>query len=72
MALVNAGKADEALQILEKSLEIYDSHVARRLMGTICFQEGKQKEALANFQEVYDEFKFDPIFAEMYTQLEAN
>ena len=62
-------RADEALAILEKSLDIYDSHVARRYMGEIYLQEGKMKEAREQFERVYDEFRFDPAFMSLYDSL---
>ena len=66
LQLLSEGRTDEALSILEKSLEIYDSHVSRRYIGEICFQQGKRQEARDQFERVYEEFRFDPVFMNLY------
>ena len=69
LQLMKEYRAGEALVILEKSLDIYDSHVARRYMGEIYLQEGRMKEAREQFERVYDEFRFDPAFMSLYDSL---
>ena len=69
LQLIKEDRADEALVILEKSLDIYDSHVARRYLGEIYLQEGRMKEAREQFERVYDEFRFDPAFMSLYDSL---
>ncbi len=69
LQLISENKTDEALLILEKSLEIYDSHVAHRYIGEIFLIQGKRQEALNQFERVYDEFRFDPAFMKVYDTL---
>ena len=69
LQLIMENRAEEALAILEKSLDIYDSHVARRYMGEIYLQEGKLQDAREQFERVYDEFRFDPAFMSLYDSL---
>lgn len=60
--LMTENKPDEALQLLETSLLVYDSHVAQRLMGEILQKKGNYQEAVACFNRVYNFFRFDPDF----------
>ena len=52
--------------ILEESLKVYDSHIARRYLGDILLALGKDQEAKYQFERVYDEFRFDPTFVKKY------
>jgi tetratricopeptide (TPR) repeat protein len=56
------GRLNEAKSILEGSLNIYDSHMARRILGEIYLQIGDTREALYHLNRVYSEFSFDPEF----------
>ncbi len=60
--LIAENKNDEALQVLESSLQIYDSHIANRLIGEIYKSRKNNKKAIFYYNKVYDEFKFDPSF----------
>ena len=60
--LISENKPEEALLVLERSLKIYDSHIAHRLMGEIYMQIGNFPEALVHMEKVYKEFEFDPRF----------
>jgi tetratricopeptide (TPR) repeat protein len=60
--LVNQNKLDEALELLEHSLNIYDSHIANRLIGDIYFQKSEIDKALEYYNKVYNYFRFDPKF----------
>jgi tetratricopeptide (TPR) repeat protein len=53
---------DEALQLLESSLTIYDSHIANRLIGEIHFENKNHELAQQYFDKVYDQFRFDSQF----------
>lgn len=63
------GRTEDAGKILEASLEVYDSHVARRYLGEIYLMQGKVLEADEQFQRIYDEFRFDPAFLNMYNTI---
>lgn len=63
---------DEALLILERSLETYDSHVARRYIGEICLLQGKSAKARDQFDLVFEEFRFDATFMKNYDSLNNN
>ncbi|TNF46069.1 MAG: tetratricopeptide repeat protein [Bacteroidetes bacterium] len=60
--LMAENKTDEALQLLESSLQIYDSHMAHRLIGEIYQGRQNYPEAIAHFSKVYNWFRFDPKF----------
>lgn len=60
--LIQENKYDEALQMLESSLKIYDSHIANRIIGEIYLHQQNWEEAFVYFSKVYDEFQFDPAF----------
>ena len=60
--LITENKSDEALAILESSLQIYDSHIANRIIGEIYQTRQNNEEALFYFNKVYNQFKFDPGF----------
>ncbi len=60
--LSSENKNEEALQILESSLNIYDSNVANRLIGEIYLKKQDIKMALFYLEKVYDQFRFDPNF----------
>ena len=72
LQLIGEKRTGEALAILEKSLDIYDSHVARRYLGELYLQEGKVVEAREQFDRVYGEFRFDPSFLNLYNALNNN
>ncbi|MCF8378700.1 MAG: hypothetical protein K9H49_03930 [Bacteroidales bacterium] len=59
---ISERKLSEALSTLESSLKIYDSHIARELMGEIYLEMGENKMALTQFNRVYSEFCFDSQF----------
>jgi tetratricopeptide (TPR) repeat protein len=61
-ALMKENNYDEALKLLETSLEMYDSHIANRLIGDICFKQNDLKKALNYYNKVFDQFKFDVQF----------
>jgi len=60
--LIAEDKPGEALRLLEKSLDTYDSHMARRLMGEIYMQMENYPEAVLQLEKVHSEFEFDPGF----------
>jgi tetratricopeptide (TPR) repeat protein/lysophospholipase L1-like esterase len=60
LALEN--KPDEALATLEASLQIYDSHIANRMIGEIYLGKQNTEKAFFYFSKVYNQFKFDPEF----------
>ncbi len=62
LQLRSEGRMNEAISILEGSLNIYDSHMARRILGEIYLQMGDTREALYHLNRVYSEFSFDPEF----------
>jgi tetratricopeptide (TPR) repeat protein len=48
--------------LLESSLQIYDSHVANRMIGEIYQGQQNYEKAFFYFNKVYNQFKFDPQF----------
>lgn len=72
MNLSGNGKYIEAASLLEKSLEIYDSHMAHRYLGDIYFKSGNILKASEQYNEVYDEFAFDPDFLTNLALLNIN
>lgn len=72
LQMLKEKRTGEALAILEKSLDIYDSHVARRYLGEIYLQEGKIREAKQEFERVYEEFRFDPDFLSLNKLISNN
>ena len=60
--LANDKKFDEAIDVLKNSLQIYQSHVAKRFIGEIYFEQNDYENALKYFLQVYSEFEFDPVF----------
>ncbi|HER08939.1 MAG TPA: hypothetical protein ENO20_08530 [Bacteroides sp.] len=62
LQMAGEGALDSAFSTLENSLKIYDSHVARRHMGEICIRLNRPRDALVQFNRVFDEFAFDPVF----------
>lgn len=60
--LVSAGEAGKALEILLRSLETYDSHIASRIIGEIYLEQKEFAKAEHYLSRVYDEFKFDRRF----------
>lgn len=60
--LISVGKNAEAIQLLENSLQIYLSPIAKRLLAETYLQVGDLKKAGAFFVEVDSEFQFDPAF----------
>jgi len=69
LQVLEEGDAERALSILENSLRIYDSHVARRYAGEISIRLDRPGEALDHFSRVYDEFAFDPAFLQEFIYL---
>ena len=67
--LRSEGELERAVSILESSLQIYDSHVARRYLGEIYMELGKNSKALYHLNRVYSEFMFDPEFLSTLTRL---
>jgi tetratricopeptide (TPR) repeat protein len=55
-------KPDEALAILDSSLQVYDSHIAKRLIGEIFYNKNDFEKAAIYFEKVYDQFRFDSRF----------
>jgi tetratricopeptide (TPR) repeat protein len=64
--LIADNQPDEALEILLNSLKIYDSHIAKRLIGEIYFSRRDAQRASAYFNSVYEPFKFDVEFLHKY------
>ena len=60
--LMKDGNDEEALALLESSLEIYDSHVARRYIGEIYLRKTSTEEAIYYFESIYEQYKFDSGF----------
>jgi tetratricopeptide (TPR) repeat protein len=60
--LLSANKPDDALVVLKASLNIYDSHIANRLIGEIYFDKKDTSEALFYLKKVHSQFKGDPRF----------
>lgn len=60
--LLHENRDEEALEVLEASLKRYDSHIANRMIGEIYLKEGEADKAINYFSNVYDEFRFDPVF----------
>lgn len=69
LQLWSENRMDEALEILQNSLDVYDSHVARRYIGEISLALGNMAEARVQFEKVYEEFRFDPAFMTLYDSL---
>lgn len=67
--LIKENKYEEALQILESSLSIYDSHIANRIIGEIYYHQKNPEKAFLYLSKVYDQFKFDPEFLTEYSRL---
>jgi tetratricopeptide (TPR) repeat protein len=60
--LLAENKMDEALALLESSIEIYNSHIANRLIGEIFLEKQNFAKSLVHFSKVYNWFRFDPKF----------
>jgi tetratricopeptide (TPR) repeat protein len=60
--LMDRGENMEALQLLESSLSIYDSHIANRLLGEIYLKQENHEKSMFHLLKVYDLFRFDPLF----------
>jgi len=72
LSSIREGNLEDARIILEQSLEVFDSHIARRYLGETCLALGRSQEAWQHFRQVYDEFRFDPAFLKIYKQLQNN
>ena len=59
--LIVENRPDEALTILETSLQIYDSHIANRIIGEIYLGKQNTEKAFFYYSKVYNQFKFDQI-----------
>jgi tetratricopeptide (TPR) repeat protein len=60
--LMSTDRFDEALEVLLLSLEVYDSHSVKRLIGDVYYRQNLLEPALKYYSEVYDEFRFDAEF----------
>ena len=60
--LTGEGDHSGALDILLASLEIYDSHIANRMVGELYMKLHDHGKALFYLDKVYDLFRFDPAF----------
>jgi tetratricopeptide (TPR) repeat protein len=60
--LIAENKKDEALALLESSLQIYDSHIANRMIGEIYLGQQNHEKAFSHFNKVNHQFRFDPRF----------
>jgi tetratricopeptide (TPR) repeat protein len=60
--LIAENKYNEALIVLDQSLNIYDSHIANRIIGEIYLKEQQIEQADFYFNKVNKWFKFDPDF----------
>lgn len=67
--LTAENKNEEALKILESSLQIYDSHIANRMIGEIYSNQQNFGKAIISFNKVYDQFKFDPEFLQQMAKI---
>ena len=68
-SLRSGGDLEGAASVLESSLEIFDSHLARRYLGEVSMELGDTPKALYHLNRVYNEFKFDPEFLATLTRL---
>jgi len=64
--LLRENKSEEALVLLESSLNIYDSPIAGRIIGEIYFSQHNNERAYYYFNKVYQQFKFDPRFLHVF------
>ncbi|MBK6285125.1 MAG: hypothetical protein IPF54_22985 [Draconibacterium sp.] len=55
--------------MLESSLNIYDSHIANRMIGEIYFNRDDFDKALFRFNKVYNQFKFDARFLDNFASV---
>jgi len=62
MQLAKEEKYEDAIAILEKSLGKYDSHIARRYLAELYYQQKDIRKSAMYYYSVYDEFSFDPRF----------
>ena len=60
--LIAEKKPDEALRLLEASLNIYDSHIANKIIGEIYLGRQDYEKAYWYFNKVYSLFRFDVRF----------
>lgn len=60
--LASEGRLGEAVELLERSLNVYDSPIAHRYLGEIYYQMKDAGKAKLHFDRVIDEFTFDPKF----------
>ncbi|MEN8156095.1 MAG: tetratricopeptide repeat protein [Bacteroidota bacterium] len=66
--LRSEGRFTEAISLLESSLNLYDSHVAQRLLGEIWLEVGNNHKALYHLNRAAGEFAFDPGFSAVKNQ----
>lgn len=64
--LIERNETGKALELLDSSLAIYDSHIAGRLAGEICMGLQQNEKALFYFNKVYPWFRFDPEFLQNF------
>ena len=60
--MANEKQFDEAIELLKRSLQIYNSHIAIRFLGELYFEQNDFDNALNYFEKVAGEFEFDPVF----------
>ncbi|MBN2699458.1 MAG: tetratricopeptide repeat protein [Bacteroidales bacterium] len=69
MQMVREDREEEALALLESSLQTYDSHMANRMIGEIYLKQGDREKALDYLNKVYEHFRFDPGFLHHFVLL---
>jgi tetratricopeptide (TPR) repeat protein len=67
--LIGQNKDQEAIRLLANSLEIYDSHIARRLLGETYLKKNEFEDAHFHLNKVYNLFKFDTRFLHSFIML---
>ena len=67
--MIGENKYEEALQVLETSLNVYDSHIANRIIGEIYHHQQNNEKAFFYFNKVYNQFMFDPDFLAEYIRV---
>ncbi|MFC2089761.1 hypothetical protein ACFLT1_03215 [Bacteroidota bacterium] len=60
--LLVEGQMNEALEVLQRSLRTYDSHVVHRYIGQIYLSMKDTSNARYHYNMVFDEFAFDPNY----------
>jgi tetratricopeptide (TPR) repeat protein len=60
--LIDKGENADAINLLESSLGIYDSHIANRLLGELYLKLENHEKSQFYHLKVYKLFRFDPRF----------